>query len=236
MRDPALAAALGILGGPTSNYGVDMGAEMGYGADAGYGADMGFDGGFDGEVGYGADAAMAPVAAAHLKNPHHPAHAHRTQAILHSHYAKNARTASRDRLINPNKGSSIQIQRYDFSLQQSLTMGTAAAILMTVQPAVTLRPQRGTFNAPQLGWATISAILVGNVNGMAGQATDAGIYGPTSVGVSLDLPSINPSNRLQVNGTYSGLVSPGYPANFSYPFTASFQCPATTVPNPDVQV
>ncbi len=235
-RDPALAAALGILGAVGSNFGGEAqrpafggagwrqpGMSFGFGADAAPGS-------------AGAAALASPAVQAHLSNPMHPANAGATQAILAQHYAGQANTDSRKALITPNAGSTVQVERYDFSLTQALVMGTAAAIAMTVQPTVTLKPSRCTFNAPQLGWATISNILVGNVSGMAGQTTDAGVYGPTSVGIHLDLPAINPSNRLSITGNYLGLVSPGYPAAYPYPFVASFQCFATIVPDPSFQV
>ena len=246
--DRALASALGILpaGGPGADYGF---GNWGFG----FGADP-----------TTATPTAAPLSAMaspvnlqpmgvlpmsgghsahahhHMANPHHPAHHAHTQQILAHHYHSQAKTAERLALITPNAGSGVDIQRYDFSINSSpgITIAPAAATVqgMSLQPSTTIRPQRCTFNAPTFAFVMVSNILVGNVNGMVGGATDAFNYGPSSFGIHLDLPSINPSNRIQVQATYTGLVPPVYGLGFVYPFTASFQCPATTVPNPSLQV
>ncbi len=256
--DNAHASALGILpqGGPGGNYGADFGnwGSYGHGFGFGFGADpsgmatptagpMAATAGVapPGMPVQGPHQAMIPGhAVSHLANPHHPAHAAQTQAILHHHYSQQAKTQERLALITPNAGSGVDIQRYDFSINATpgITIAPAAATVqgMSLQPSTTIRPQRCTFNAPTFAFVMVSNILVGNVNGMVGGATDAFNYGPSSFGIHLDLPSINPSNRIQVQCTYTGLVPPVYGLGFVYPFTASFQCPATTVPNPSLQV
>jgi hypothetical protein len=246
LRDPALAAAMGILGTGQSNYGHEPARSQApsfgneFAGDSTYaegyygyhGDSVGF--GYQGSAwGFGADAALAKPAGAAVPQAHplHPAQAQRTMAIVAKHNAESARTAHRESLLHPNKGSRVDIERYDFSINQSpsLVLGTASTIAMSTQPAVTVRPQRCTFNAPSVGFAQISAILSANVNGLVGQSLDAGNYGPTSFGVHLDLPTLSPANKLQINGTYSGLVPTGFPIAFAFPFTASFQCPATVV-------
>jgi hypothetical protein len=243
LRDPALAAAMGILGAQGSNYGAEANSDFGseWAGDGSVTADgyYGYHGdapgfGYSGNAwGFGADAKPMIQGAAGVPamHPLHPAQAQRTMAIVARHNAEQSRTAHRESLLHPNKGSRVDIERYDFSLNQSpnLTLGVVSTILMSAQPAVTVRPQRCTFNAPSLGFATVSAILSANVNGLVGGSTDAGIYGPGSFGVHLDLPTLSPANKLQVNGGYSGLTPAGFPAGFSYPFIASFQCPATVV-------
>ena len=223
-RDMALAAAIGISN--PADFGADFGGDVGsdyYGYASG---EAGVDAGF----GFGADAtAMAPAAAAQIANPMHPAHAANTRAILAQHHAKSARTNQRASLLHPNKGSDVDIERYDFTLSQSVTLGTASALAMSLQPGVTVRPQRCVFGAPSLGFATISAILIANVNALVGGSTDAGIYGPASFGVHLDLPTLTPANKMTINGNYTGLTPPGFPAAFAFLFVASFQCPATVV-------
>jgi len=260
-RDPAAAAALGILpqGGPQGHYGSDFGyGPFGHGFGFGFGADavaapvptappptavadpnaLAVPGGYPG----GGMSPHHPAAAAHqhMRHAHHPAFHHHTQAILQEHYYRKAATEARLALITPNAGSAVDIQRYDFSINANpgIVIQQLAATVqgMSLQPATTIRPQRTTFNAPTFAFVMVSNILVGNVNGMVGGQTDAFNYGPGSMGVHLDLPSINPSNRIQVQATYTGLVPPVYPLNFIYPFTATFQCPATTVPNPSLMV
>jgi hypothetical protein len=249
-RDTAMAAALGILphGGAHGHYGVDVGMNIGFGGAypyMGFGADpMASPHGAGAAAGAPASPAAAMVAhqaAQHIANPAHPAHQQATQAILAKHYSEQAVTHSRVSLLTPNAGSKVDVQRYDFSVPcaaGALVIGAAAGTIngMTLQPSTTIRPQRGVFNAPTFAFVTVTNILVGNVNGMVGGATDAFIYGPGSQGVHLDLPSINPSNRLQVQCAYTGLVPPIFPIGFAYPFVASFQCPATTVPNPALLV
>lgn len=240
MRDSALASALGITGADDSNYGADFGSE--WGDDGTWGADVGLEYyGYHGDdfgFGFGADAAPLavggrPAAAAH---PMHPAQAARTMAIVQKHNHKQRITANRERLLHPNKGSDVDIERYDFSVPgPSFVLGTASSIgttaltAMSIQPAVAVRPQRCTFNAPVVGMVTISAIQSANVNGLVGGSTDAGIYGPQSFGVHLDLPTLSPANKLTITGSYLGLTPPGYPVAYSFPFVASFQGPATVV-------
>jgi hypothetical protein len=246
MRDTALAAAMGILGAPGSTYGAErrpsFGSEWANDAmgtdinDPGY---YGYHGGSQGfghtGWGFGADPAAAPAAMTTAKvpasHPLHPAQHARTIAVVAQHNAVQARTAQRKSLLHPNEGSNIDIERYDFSLNQTpnLVLGTASTIAMSIQPAVTVRPQRCSFNAPSYGFAQISSILSANVNGLVGGSLDAGAYSSTAFGVHLDLPTLSPANKLAINGTYSGLVPPGFPLAFSFPFTASFQCPATVV-------
>ncbi len=242
--DNAAAAALGILpqGGPQGHYGADFGNWSPYQFGFGFGADPS---GMatptaaplaavasPASMGYPAANMHHPAhaAAMHVANPHHPAVAHQTQQILANHYHQQAKTQERLSLITPNAGSGVDIQRYDFSINATpgITIAPAAATVqgMSLQPSTTIRPQRCTFNAPTFAFVMVSNILVGNVNGMVGGATDAFNYGPSSFGIHLDLPSINPSNRIQVQCTYTGLVPPIYGLGFVYPFTASRSDPA----------
>ncbi len=245
MRDPALASALGISGAGDSTYGAEPYAEFGseWGDDGTWGSDVGLEyygyhGGDQGfGFGFGADAPMAVAnRAAPVAHPLHPAQAARTMAIVQKHDHKSRITQNRERLLHPNKGSDIDIERYDFSvpgpnfvLGTASGIGTTAATAMSIQPAVAVRPQRCTFNAPSVGMVTISAIQSANVNGLVGGSTDAGIYGPNSFGIHLDLPTLSPANKLTITGSYLGLTPPGFPVAYSFPFVASFQGPATVV-------
>lgn len=255
MRDPAIAAAMGILGAAGSNYGAEatMGSEWGNDMSPGTGY-YGYHGDAAYGFGFGADAAIAPAPAGLTFNPRaigtrqmqpapagnaalnpmhplHPAQQANTVAIVAQHHAEQARTAQRESLLHPNRGSRTDIERYDFSLNQtpSLVIGTASVIGMSIQPAVTVRPQRCSFNAPCYGFVQITSILSANVNGLVGGTLDAGLYSSSAFGVHLDLPTLSPANKLAINGSYSSLVPPGFPLAFAFPFTASFQCPATVV-------
>jgi hypothetical protein len=139
-------------------------------------------------------------------------------------------TAKRRRSLEPNKGSTLKVERYVFTLSQSLVIGTGSAINLTDQPDTTIRPQRVTMNAPVPMFAFIDEIKVSNVSVTVGGGTeDAFNYSATGVGQSLDLPTINPANRARVTGTYSGLV-PSYMSDGDPTFfMASFRGPATIV-------
>ena len=223
-NDANLARAMGILNGSKATNSVAFGAD--YGDD--YGADMGVDtpsyygyntAGFGDDVGFGGRRRHRAAGGA-------PA----VQQLLSRHHHEQMATARRESLLHPNKNSKIDIERYDFSLSQSIVIGTAAILnQMSLQPSVTVRPQRCAFNAPSFGFATISSILVANVNALQGGATDAAIYSANSFGVHLDLPTLSPANKLSINGQYTGLTPPGFPVSFGFLFVASFQCPATVV-------
>lgn len=217
-RDPALMASLGLKAG--ADFGGVKGPSVGFGANK-FG-------------GFGADA-TAPTAAtlalpiSHPMHPLHPANQANTMAVLQQHAAATARTDERQALLDPNIGSTVRVERYDFSISQALTLGTAATLFMSLQPSVTMRPQRCAFNAPMASFCTISTIQVANVNALVGGATDAYIYGPNSQGIHLDLPTLSPSNKMTVSGNYTGVTPPGFPAASAFLFVSSFQGPAKIV-------
>jgi hypothetical protein len=155
----------------------------------------------------------------------------RVADVLKKHAQEQAATSRREQLLHPNRGSRLDIERYDFTLNQtpSLVLGTASPIAMALQPAVTIRPQRACFNAPSYAFAIINSVLSANVNVLVGGSIDAGVYNALAVGIHLDTPTLSPANKLAVNGQYTGLIPPGYPVAFPYMFVASFQCPATVV-------
>lgn len=160
------------------------------------------------------------------QNPLAPANIARTQAIVEQFNAEQACTDRREMLLDPNRCSRTDIERYDLSVNQSIVLGTAATINMFTQPAVTIRPQRCTFNAPSAAFVTVSSILVGNVNALVGSSTDAWIYSPQAFGNHLDLPTLQPANKLTVTGNYTGLTPPGFPVALPFPFVCTFQGPA----------
>ena len=224
MRDPALAALLGALPGS------DFGAEFGHTPDPQYemGAEFGY-------YGYGADAPPPPHAMVAPPPPHmahghngygiHPEHA----ALLRAHHHRQHRTLGRELLLEPNKGSTTKVERYDFSLNQTVQIGTTSVIDMTLQPSVTLRPQRLICNAPAPGFVVFTTIQVANVAVTVGVATDAFSYGALAVGSHLDCPTLSPANRATLAGQYTGFTPSGYAPNLQFLFVATFQGPATIV-------
>jgi hypothetical protein len=232
-RDPALAALLGAL--PGSDFGAEFGGEYdmngmpGVTPDVGHGV-MGAEFGAEfGYYGYGADAVvpahpMAPMA--HRGHAAiHPEHA----ALLRAHHHRQHQTEVRERLLEPNKGSTTKVERYDFSLNQTLTIGTPVVVDMSLQPSVTLRPQRLIVNAPAPGFVSFLTIQVANVAVTVGNATDAYAYSAVAVGSHLDCPTLSPANRATLAGTYSGYSPVGYAPASLFLLCATFQGPATIV-------
>jgi hypothetical protein len=210
MRDPALAAALGIT--PGADFGADYGSDYGFGAD--YGDSMGF--------GFGADApAAAPVP---RPNPQ------QMMALWQQHHAMQAKSAHRASILSPNKGSDVKVGRYSFSVNQSLVIGTAAAITASQSPDTNIRPQRVTANAPSVGFALVSEIKAANVSVLVGGLTDAFDFNPQGVGQSLDMPTITPSNKVTVLGNYTGIIPAPFVAGNPFTFVVSFKGPASVTP------
>lgn len=206
-RDPALAAALGIV--PGADFGSD------YGADYGFGDPMGAD------YGFGADAPAPPAA--------RPAPA-AMMALWHRHQQTVAHSARRAAILSPNKGSDVKVGRYSFSVNQSLVIGTAASITASQSPDTNIRPQRVSMNVPSVGFALISEIKAANVSVLIGGLTDAFDFTPTGVGQSLDMPTITPSNKVTVLGTYTGIIPSPFVAGNPFTFVSSFKGPASVTP------
>lgn len=232
MRDPALAALTGAIVGADFGCEADgtLGdAEFGFGIDpnltpfmpgAEFGDDNG-DGEGDWEFGsyYGYGAPPPPPAM-------HPAAVH---AIVQRHVATQRQVARRAALLEPNKGSSVKVERYTFPLNQTLTLGTAVALSLSQQPDVTIRPQRVVMNAPTAGFCTIATMKVANVSVIVGATSDAFEFSPIAVGSILDMPTLSPANRATVTGNYTGFVPPGFVGASSFLFVVSFQGPASIV-------
>lgn len=204
MRDPALASILGILVATgTSDFGGEFGDD--------YGAEFGDDYGTE----FGDDAGMPTQqqAIAAWKN----------QSVQRAH------TARRGQLLEPNKGSAIKVERYTFSVNQTLALATSATLTMTGQPDTNIRPQRVSMNAPTPGFASITELKVANVSVTVGGTADAFQFNANGVGQSLDMPTLSPANRATVLGSYSGFVPPGFVGGQAYIFCASFTGPASIV-------
>jgi hypothetical protein len=135
-------------------------------------------------------------------------------------------TVRRKLVLQPNAGSRDKIERYSFSLVQTLAIGTAVALAMTNTPSTRIRPQRAVFNAPTVGFCTIDRIEVGNINSLVGSEEDAFTYGPLSQGVFLDLPTMETSTRASVSGLYTGIAPAPLSNGQAYKFIATFQGPA----------
>jgi hypothetical protein len=222
MRDPALAALMGAFKG--GNFGFEGSRSHAGSADFGddYGAEFGDDMGDD-DVGDDMGAEFGAAARTHRPSEKQMLHAWHKQR-KHSH-----RTEKRNLLLEPNKGSEIKVERYSFSINQDIILGTAVGLSMSGNPDTTIRPQRATMNAPSNGFAQVTEIKVANVSVTVGGTGDAFEYSPLGVGMSLDMPTLSPANRATVLGFYTGFVPPGFVLGSAYKFAASFKGPATIV-------
>ena len=211
MRDPALAALMGGIAGG------DFGGEFGFGF--GDDDDMGDDD--MGDDDYGDDFGAA-------KRRRRPS----PKAAIAAHKKLSLRKAMHQRRIvklDPNMGSPTKIERYSFSLSQAFTLGTPAAFdtNMSGTPDTMFRPQILTINAPTPGFALISNIKMANVNVTVGPGSeDAFNYSSLGWGRSLDMPTLTPSNRATVSGSYTGFVPPGFVAANAYTLGVNFKGPS----------
>lgn len=231
MRDPALAAVMGAL--PGTDFGRDPRSYGRGPVQRAYGprpmpaprrqrqpADFGYGFGYD----YGAEG--APVAApVHARGGHHP----EMVRAWHHHHQLMGHTAARAALLDPNENSLLKIERYSFSLTNSFTLGGAGTPLvdMTLQPNTKIRPQRVVMNAPSPNFVLLSGLQVANVNAFVGDLEDAFTYSALAQGVALDLPTLEPANRLTVSGNYTGFIPPGFATGFPFTFIATVQGPST---------
>jgi len=208
MRDPAMAALMGAHG-----EGSDFGGDE---------LDAGFEFGYE----FGIDTSVPATAMMTGQTPAQPPPAVAAQ-LWQKHLADSHATNQRTRLLEPNGGSNVKVERYAFYLNTSVVLGTAGAISASNQPDTTIRPQRVTCNAPCVGFASLDNIKVANVSVLVGGSADAFEYNPNSVGASLDMPTLSPANRASFSGEYSGLVPPGYNAASSFNFIVGLKGPAT---------
>lgn len=218
LRDTALAILVG------AHNPADFGSEEdSFGAE--FGDDWGLDDDFEGEGDFGDDDWGAEFGAAAAKPT--PA---KVQQVWKKHATQQARAQKRALILEPNKGSAIKVERYSFSIDQDITLGTASDISMTGQPDTTIRPQTVTMNAPTPMFATIANIKVANVSVTVGPGNeDAYNYNANGWGRSLDMPTLSPANRATITGRYTGFVPTGFVGGQEVNFNASFKGPASIV-------
>lgn len=225
LRDPARAALLGVIAGTDfGSQAFTPGDDYGFGDDdddddAGYGFG-------DDEYGFGAAAKKHKKAAMKAKAAPTPA---KVAAVWHEHNAKKAHAQSRLLRLDPNLGSSVKIEKYVLSMSQVFVLGTGGAFdtNLAQSPSTDFRPQLLSFNAPVPGLAYMTSLAVANVLANIGTgAEDCYMYNPNAWGRDLDLPTLTPSNKLIIGGTFGTFVPPGYVNGASYTFSASVKGPA----------
>jgi hypothetical protein len=217
------------MGLPGFGYGYGFGDEYGYGADYGYGDDYGY-GAEEVDYGFGAARRRRPPGAMVRRPPPpgHPAHAARAAAAMQLRNPTS--TAARTMLLDPNRDSTVKVERYSFSFSPNtnLVLGTASNIpTFTQNPSTSIKGQRVIMNAPVPGFILVSTLQVANVNVFVGGTEDAFTYSAGAMGVMLDLPRLDPQNRATSAGAYTGVLPPGYTAGNSYQFIITLQGPST---------
>lgn len=240
MRDPALAALMGVVGSDFgvepelieggSEFGIDFGDD-GDGYNDAY--DMGFAGAFgiegddpEGRIDVGGmvtfGAAPPPPAVAGL----HP----QVRQIVQQHVQKQAHRNARALLLEPNKYSDLKVERYTFAVNATITaLGTTGALSGSNSPDVNFRPQRVIANVVSPGMVTITEARVANVAFTVGGSIDAWQWNANAVGVHVDVPTLTPANKATFSGSYTGLVPSPLSGTGSYPFALSFTGPASIV-------
>ena len=215
-------------------FGYGFGDEYGYGADEyGYGADEYGYGAEEVDYGFGAPRRRRhpPGAMVRRPPPGHPAHARQAaHAALAMQMRNPTSTAARTMLLDPNRDSTVKVERYSFSFSPTtnLVLGTASNIpTFTQNPSTSIKGQRVVMNAPVAGFILVSTLQVANVNVFVGGTEDAFTYGAGAFGVMLDLPRLDPQNRATSAGAYTGVLPPGYTAGNSYQFIITLQGPST---------
>lgn len=229
MRDPARAALMGVDG--MSDFGGEP--EM-FGAE---GSDFGIEsifggGGLGGSVfgdEYGDEMGAEVGAEMTVHDRRHPLHHPNPHArrIIEKHLHRTRHTQRRAMLLEPNMNSELKIERYTFSVNANITLGTASAILATGSPDVNFRPERVTMNVVSPGMIFITDGRVANVSFTVGGQNDAWQFNANAVGQSLSVPTLTPANRATVSGTYLGLVPSPLSGTGAYTFCTSFSGPAT---------
>ena len=247
MRDPARAAALGLLpqGGASfgnegfgADYGIDLGGDFGgeFGGDMGFGGDFGDD--MHGDIGAELGADFGARRRRHPRMQHgapggaaavSPEQLAKLVHFYKSHRARQHHAQRRMMLLDPNAGSSTKIERYTFSVVQSspFTFGTPASIYLSGQPATSIRPQRLFVNVPCPFFASYSNIKVANVSVNVGNIGDAWEFAGVAVGLRLDMPTLTPANALTFEGNYTGLAPVPYTSGDDFDLVATVHGPAT---------
>ena len=227
MRDPALAAALGVM---DSDFGDEDMSEF---EPEQFGGEDSFAGSFGDED--DGDEGIASIFGADVPPPNHPAspmyHPNpAVQKILHHHMKKHAHRDRRLMLLEPNKYSELKVERYTFSVSAVIsTLGTTQALSASNSPDVNFRPQRVTSNAVSPGFVFITDGRVANVSFTVGGLIDAWQWNANAVGQSLDVPTLTPANKASFSASYNGLVPSPLGGTGSYTFVLSFNGPASIV-------
>lgn len=217
LRDPAMAALVGII-----PFAGDFGAEAAPVDTADFGRDDEDD---DDDDDWGAEfGAVQAVARVATPKPT----AAKVAKVWDKHAQGQALAMRRELLLDPNKGSALKVDDYSLDMDQTLTLGTAAALSLSDLPSVFIRPTAIIMNAPTPGFCLISEIKVANASVTVGAGNqDAFNFNANSNGSKIGMPLVPPQTRVSIKGSYTGLVPAGLTATQPYVFTASFRGPGS---------
>jgi hypothetical protein len=141
----------------------------------------------------------------------------------HLQERRDERAAEHAMQLDPNHGQRLKLGVYSFGLTQAITIGVPVALFMTDSPATTIRTKRVVMNAPTVGFATVSTLLIANVAVTVGGAEDAFAYSATSFSNGVDYPTLPPSQKATMSGGYTGFaptpIYNGQPFSFSVRFS-----------------
>ena len=246
-RRPALGALTGAL--PREGH---FGHESSFGAEFGYGLDdgeFGWEGeinaaamgdpgfavpqlerGDFGQIGVNADAFRGLVrqdvdrgGLVHRLRSHLTEAQRKLLQYEHLQERRDDRAAEHAMALDPNHGQRLKLGVYSFGLTQAITIGVPVALFMTDSPATTIRTKRVVMNAPTVGFATVSTLLIANVAVTVGGAEDAFAYGAGSFSNGVDYPTLPPSQKATMSGGYTGFaptpIYNGQPFSFSVRFS-----------------
>src|SRR5208337_876784 len=132
------------------------------------------------------------------------------------------RSAQHQMRLDPNHGQTLKLGGYSFGLTQAITIGIAVGLFMSDSPACTLRTKRVVMNAPGVGFATVSNLLIANVATTIGGAEDAFAYSATSFSNEVDYPTLPPSQKATMTGNYTGFAPAPLFNGQSYTFSVRF--------------
>lgn len=209
-RRPALAALLGI--DPV---------EGNFGADSTFGSEFGFGDEMEGEFGF--ERPWAPLEQEMgVQRNELVADQRQLQKYRNLEARREERSLVHELEMDPNAGQSLKLGRYSFGLSQTITIGVATGLYMSDSPATSLRTKRVIMNAPTVGFATISAVLIANVTTTVGGAEDAFAYSAQSFGNNVDYPTLPPSQKATVTGNYTSLAPAPLANGQSFLFTVRF--------------
>jgi len=121
--------------------------------------------------------------------------------------------------LDPNHGQSLKLGHYSFGLSIAITIGIAASLYASDSPSTTIRTKNVVMNAPCVGFASVSNLLIANVAVTVGGQEDAYAYSAGSFSNHVDYPTLPPSQKATFSGGYSGLAPAPLFAGMSMAFS-----------------